>query len=716
MATSNTVKDNEPKNNTIKYRIIDDSSIKKFKLEIKNILLNVILQMNDAPTAFSEFYRQFNELYEKYFPIKSRIAKRKEIIKPWVTPPLVKCIKIRDRLAKKANKGKVSINVYRNFRNRVTTLLREAKAQFYHTEFYKFKDDIKKTWGTINDAIKQKKVSNNIVINENDNNIEELNIPSKFCTYFTTIADKLVAEIPNSNVDPKTYLKNREMNSFLMSPIFNDEIQKAIVDLKDNGCGLYKFSTKVLIAARNDISIILAHVFNLCISQSYFPSELKTGCITPVYKKGDKTDIKNYRPVCSLSPLSKIFEKVVYIRMVEFIDKNNIFSKSQFGFRKKKSTETALMKFTDFVQNGLSQKHNVGTIFMDLSRAFDVMNHDILKVKLEHYGFRGIFLNFIMNFVRERKYFVNVNGNNSEVRTVNIGIPQGSTLGPLLFLLYVNDMENSSTLLQFVQFADDTTIMFSCDSFNQLQLIFQTEGNKVIDWLIANKLIINLTKTQSMIFSYKRGNPKFTVNLKNSIIEEQQTTSFLGVIIDNKLTWKAHIAHLCSKISKGIAILRLLRPSFPKHILKMIYMSLIHSYLNYCNLIWGSAENTISNPLFILQKKAIRIVDKAYFLEHTKPIFKTHKVLTLHQIYDLNCLLFAYKCINCNLFPTFKDKISHIHSIHDHNTRSKIFQRSFFFYGIKLWNLIDSTLKNVNSLYRFKITIKEYLYDKGVIV
>ena len=468
LATTNAIQENEPSTGTIKYRIIDESSIKLFKLEIKNTLLNIILQMTDAPTAFSEFYKRFNELYEKYFPIKTRIAKRKELIKPWVTPSLVKCIKIRDRLAKKANKGKMSINVYKNFRNRVTKLLREAKAQFYHAEFYKFKDDIKKTWGTINDAIKHKKVSNNIVLNENNEKIDESNIPSKFCTYFTTIADKLVSEIPNSDVEPKTYLNNRIMSSFLMSPIFNDEIEKAIVDLKDNGCGLYKFSTKVLIAVRNDISIILAHVFNLCITQSYFPNELKTGCITPVYKKGDKNDIKNYRPVCSLSPLSKIFEKVVYIRMVAFIDKNNIFSKNQFGFRKKNSTETALMKFTDFVQNGLSKKHNVGTVFMDLSRAFDVMNHDILKVKLEHYGFRGIFLDFIMSFIRERKYFVNVNGSKSEVRTVNIGIPQGSTLGPLFFLLYVNDMENSSTLLQFVQFADDTAIMFSCDNFIQL--------------------------------------------------------------------------------------------------------------------------------------------------------------------------------------------------------------------------------------------------------
>ena len=120
-----------------------------------------------------------------------------------------------------------------------------------------------------------------------------------------------------------------------------------------------------------------------------------------------------------------------------------------------------------------------------------------------------------------------------------------------------------------------------------------------------------------MIFSFKRGNPKFTVNLNNIIIEEQQTTTFLGVLIDNKLTWKSHILHLCSKISKGTAILRLLRHSFPKHILKMIYMSLIYSYLNYCNLIWGAADNTIMDPLFKLQKRAIRIVDKAHYLEHT---------------------------------------------------------------------------------------------------
>ena len=392
------------------------------------------------------------------------------MLKPWVTQELVKLIKTRDRLGKLASKGKINVNIYKNFRNRLTTKLREAKAQFYHAEFYKFKDDIKNTWGTINETIKKNKAYNKIVISENNNIIEEQNISNKFCNYFTTIADKLVSEIPNTNVSPESYLKDRMVNSFLMLQINNEEIERSILELKDNGCGLFKFSTKVLIAIRNDISIILVHVFNLRINQSYFPNELKTGCITPVFKKGDKSDIKNYRPVCSLSPISKIFEKIIYYRMISFIDKNKILSDSQFGFIKKKSTETALMHFLDFIHNGLLKKENVGTIFMDLSKAFDVMNHDILKLKLEHYGFREGFLKFIMSFVRDRKYFVNANGVNSDVRIVNIGVPQGSTLGPLLFILYVNDMKNSSSPAQFVQFTDDTTIMHSCKSFNELQL------------------------------------------------------------------------------------------------------------------------------------------------------------------------------------------------------------------------------------------------------
>ena len=210
-------------------------------------------------------------------------------------------------------------------------------------------------------------------------------------------------------------------------------------------------------------------IFNLFIDCGDFPDELKIGCISTVFKKGDKTKISSYRPICSLSPFSKIFERIIYDRMINFIDEYDIFSKSQFGFRKNVSTETALIHFIDFVHKGLTDKQNVGAVFMDLSKAFDVMNHDILEVKLKHYGFRGIFLKLLMSFIRERKYFVNINGRNSEIENVNIGVPQGSTLGPLLFLLYVNDMVNCSSILNFTQFADDITLGFRCNNLPELQ-------------------------------------------------------------------------------------------------------------------------------------------------------------------------------------------------------------------------------------------------------
>jgi hypothetical protein len=359
-----------------------------------------------------------------------------------------------------------------------------------------------------------------------------------------------------------------------MSPIDSQEIESAITNLKDNGGGVYKVSTLVLKDVKSTISSIFSTIFNLCIKYGYFPEELKLGCISPVFKKGDKTNVSSYRPICSLSPFSKIFERIIYDRMVKFIDKYNIFSKTQFGFRKKVSTEATLIDFIDFVHKGLNAKHNVGAVFMDLSKAFDVMNHDILEVKLKHYGFRGTFLNLLMNFTRNRKYFVNVNGLNSDVNNVNIGVPQGSTLGPLLFLLYVNDMINCSSILHFTQFADDTTLGYSCNDLLELQNILEVEVHKVTKWLAANKLLLNVAKTHSMLFTFKRNESHLKIKINNTEIEKKSITKFLGVQIDDKLNWKAHISHICDKVSKSIAILRKVRSIFPLNILKIIYICL----------------------------------------------------------------------------------------------------------------------------------------------
>ena len=191
-------------------------------------------------------------------------------------------------------------------------------------------------------------------------------------------------------------------------------------------------------------------------------------------------------------------------------------------------------------------------------------------------------------------------------------MPQGSTLGPLLFLIYVNDMKNCSNLLKFIQFADDITLMYRNKNIEQLNSTLETEGNKVAKWLYANRLILNLNKTHSMLFTNKLGNLTLHLKIENIYLENKIETTFLGVIIDKNLTWKQHIQHISNKISKTIALLRLLRHIFPKKILRLIYMSLIYSYLNYCNIIWGGAYDTVLKPLFILQKKAIRIISNSY--------------------------------------------------------------------------------------------------------
>ena len=705
---------------TVKTRLIDDFRIRKFKSALQRSLLDLLNNSDDAKTSFSKFYYTFDLLYNTYFPVISKQMKQKSLLKPWVTVSLANRIKIRDKLARLANKGRINREHYTRFRNTLTAQLRNAKANYFNSEFTKYDGNIKKTWEIINSNIKKTYRNKTISLKDNDNLIKLDDVPNKFIDYFSNIASNLVSEIAPEERDASFYLKNRNLNSFFMIPIVSKEIENTINSLKSSS-SIFSYSAAVLEETKSTFSNILSNIFNLCVAQGYFPEELKIGRITPIFKKGSKTLINNYRPVCNLSHFSKIFEKVIHNRMLDFINKNNILSSTQYGFRKGMGTETALIDFTDFIHQKLLKRHNVGSIFMDLSKAFDVMDHNILEKKLEHYGFRGKFLEFLMSFTRNRKYFVNVNDLSSVIKNVNIGVPQGSTLGPLFFLLFINDMKNCSKLLKFIQFADDTTLLFSSSNINHLNNILKVEGNEVIKWLNVNKLIINLTKTNCMLFSNKRDEPKISIKLNEIEIEAVQETTFLGVIIDHKLTWKPHVKHISNKISKSIAILRILRFSFPKHILRMIYMSLIFSHINYCNLIWGSAYNNTLEPLFRLQKKSVRLVNNSHYLDHSAPIFNSLKILTLQQVFQNNCLIFIYKCIKENKFPNFSNRLVRNNNIHQYNTRNnedfrlpggrlEIFRNAYLVQGLHLWNTLDMSIRNCSNLDTFKQNIKKICF------
>jgi hypothetical protein len=306
------------------------------------------------------------------------------------------------------------------------------------------------------------------------------------------------------------------------------------------------------------ISEALTSVFNFSLEQGIMPDILKISRITPVDKGGESTDPSNYRPISTLYSFAQIFEKLVYSQVLNYFEKQNILSKFQFGFRKGRSTEQAIVELTDNLKKAIDKNIYTCGVFLDFSKAFDTVNHQILLKKLEAYGIRGLPLNWFSSYLTNRQQYVTLNINQeSPKQTMVCGIPQGSSLGPLLFLIDINDISNCSDKVSIRIFADDTNIFASYKSIKDLEILMNEELTNVKKWCDLNKLSINIKKTNYMIV--KSSNKKITENINIKItnkdgticcLERKDHIKYLGVLIDEKLSWKYHIAYICSRLAQ----------------------------------------------------------------------------------------------------------------------------------------------------------------------
>ena len=348
----------------------------------------------------------------------------------------------------------------------------------------------------------------------------------------------------------------------------------------------------LLRCAKHILSKPLAELMNMSVPQGQHPSKLKHAKVIPIYKGEDKSDPGNYRPISLLSNFNRIFEKVMFKRLKTFLDKYEVLYRSQYGFRDKHSAQHAILDIVNTLQSNFDNKLFSCGIFIDLKKAFDTVNHSILLDKLRHYGIRGVINDWLSSSGRTQT--TEVNSYISDKVVNPCGVPQGSVLGPLLFLIFINDIPNSSQKLKFYLFSDDTNMLYADKNLKSLEVTVNKELQNVCEWLHANKLTINAKKSNFVVFRPYQRKLNHEIQLKITdgstgapfLLEHKEYVKYLGVLIDSHLSWKYHIDYVASKVSKIVGVIALLRHFVPVATLRSIYQSLIIPYLSYGLAVW----------------------------------------------------------------------------------------------------------------------------------
>ena len=549
------------------------------------------------------------------------------------------------------------ISKFTVYKNKLTKIIRHAKEIYYQNLFESNKGNLTKTWQIINDIIGSQTnkgpnlsfcINNNIITDKNE-------IADALNNYFTTIGPNLARKIPDypsTTFDLRSKIFNP--NSIFLSPTTVSEIIKVINQLpKKAAPGIDNIPVSVLQQNCSSIASPLAHIVNLSFAHGIFPDHLKLARVTPVFKSDDPMNVSNYRPISVLNAISKIFERIMHNKLSHFLDKHKLLSDSQFGFRKNYSTYMATLDLLNYVTTGLDNNESTMGVFVDLSKAFDTVDHSILSRKLTHYGIRGIAHDWFVSYLSNRKQLVCINNCSSTFKDISCGVPQGSILGPLLFLIYINDLPLFFNKLKFVLFADDTSILFRTTDPTFHVSIVNAELSRVCHWFKANKLSLNVKKTHFMLFqSCRKKAPDLSICIDGSIINQSDSVKFLGLLIDPQLTWKHHIDLLCNKISKTIGVLYKIKHLVPRRVLISLYNSLILPNLSYCNVAWGNTFQSYLNRLYILQKRVVRLITSSHYRASTAVLFKELNILIVFDIYEHQMGIFMFK-ISRQFLPTF---------------------------------------------------------------
>ena len=507
---------------------------------------------------------------------------------------------------------------------------------------------MRKAWGNINALLNRKKSTGvKEVKDTNGTVLRGRDAAGYFNNFFTNIASNLL-----HNFSPNTEYNFLNMiqpvyNSCFLFPTNITEIFNVLSGLPNKGNSVYDIKPKLLLHVSNIILPILVYIYNLCIDCAIYPDRLKVARVVPIFKSGCKLDAANYRPISNLSSINKIFEILTLNRLKSFLEKNNVFSNIQFGFRPKSSTSLAIFTLLSGFVETINKKIYTIALFIDLRKAFDLVDRNILIEKLRLYGIRGLANKFIKSYLENRKQFTSFDNYESELQNTTHGVPQGSVMGPVLFNLFINDICNIPNA-EKVLFADDTALYVSDSSLDRCILAIEGVIKNLSLWLDENRLLANADKTKLMVISPRHINQLPIIYFNETILEWVSSIEYLGMYIDNNLNFILQTDYVCNKLSRLQGVFYALSPLVPRSILIQIYFSLVYPVVIQNVIIWGGLNEFHLNRISVILNKILRIILKVKSDENNIPLMSVNEMykqlgfLKFKDIYRFYILRFIH--------------------------------------------------------------------------